>query len=161
MFLIKKKKCTWLWILKSWCQFLESSLAKLFLPPVSSQLDFPGFLWSCPPPWTSCLVAANSWLKHISSLLGALFPPHHLALATCSSEHTLSGKKAIHLEEAPGVTDPGECCFRRQSVLSLLVSSLILLFFENGLIKTFYHLIAYGLKYKELNMLFNNLKMPE
>lgn len=148
------------WILKSWCHFLESSLAKLFLPPMGSQLAFPGFLWSCPPPQNSCHVAASSWLKHISSVWCPL-SPHHLALATCSSEHILSGNKAIHLEEAPCVTDPGEHCFRRQSVLSLLVSSPILLFFENRLMETFYHLIAYGLKCKELNMLFNNLKIPE
>lgn len=150
-----------IWILKSWCQFLESSFAKPFHPPVRSQLAFPDSLWSCPPPRTSCQVATNSWLKHISSLFGALFPRHHLALATGSSEHISSGKKAIHHEETPGVTDPGESCFRRQGVLSSLVSSLILRVFENRLIETVYLLIIYGLKYKELSMLFNNLKIIE
>lgn len=73
---------------------------------------------------------------------------HQWAVSTCSSEHTLSRDGAIHLEEAPGLVDPGDCCFRRQSVLSLLVSWVVLLFFENRLIETFNHLLAYGLKCK-------------
>lgn len=132
-------------------------------PATSEQSSgFSRFLVVLPTP-LDLLPASHQQLaqEYFLSVWCPFWCPHHLALATCSSKHILSGNKAIHLEEAPGVTDPGECCFKRQSVLSFLVSSLNLFFFENRLIETFYHLIAYGLKYEELNMLFNSFKIPE
>lgn len=134
---------------------------KTFPATCELSLGFPRFLVVLPT--FPDLLPGSHWQLAQANCLSVWCPlcPHQWAHSTCSSEHIFSRDRAIHLEEAPGVIDPGDRCFRRQSVLSLLVSWVVLLFFENRLIETFYHLVAYGLKCKWLNMLFNNFIIPE
>lgn len=103
------------------------------------------FLFSLPPSSCPLTGSCQQLTQYIFSLFGAL-SPHHLALATCSPENILFWNKVLCLEEALDSINLGECCFKRWTVLSLSASSLILVFFDNRIIETFYQLIAYGLK---------------